>query len=131
MTMQSQTSADESAVEQLNTRMAQILNERAEARNWSSKYRNTIARGIADARDTMRYIAECDVVEERSDEVVVCGPGIYDTMISMTDSLGNDDHVDQQVRFAITEYARLYFSDDDEFRTLSGSTDVSVLKREE
>lgn len=122
---------DESAFDQLNSRMQEILNEHVEQGSLNPDYRDDVVRGIVDARDTMRYIGDCDVVEERSDEVVVCGPGIYDAMISMTDALGHNDHVDQQAKSVITEYARLYFSDDDEYKSLTGSTDVAVLLREE
>jgi hypothetical protein len=122
---------DESALEQLNPRMKKILNEHAKQGSLNPDYRDDVARGIVDGRDTMRYIGDCDVVEERTDEVVVCGPGIYDAMISMTDTLGNIEHVDRQAKSVITRYAELYFDDKDEYRSLTGSTDVVVLKRPE
>lgn len=122
---------DESAFDQLDTRMTRILRDHAEQGSLDPDYIDDVARGIVDALDTVRYIGDCDVAEEREDKVVVYGDGIYDAMISRTDALGNDDHVDWQVRSVITEYARLYFDDEDEYQSLNGSTDVAVLKREE
>ena len=122
---------DESAIEQLDTRMTRILRDHAEQGSLDPDYIDDVARGIVDALDTVRYIGDCDVAEEREDKVVVYGDGIYDATISRTESLGNDDHVDWQVRSVITEYARLYFDDDDEYQSLTGCTDVAVLLKEE